>query len=189
MGDGCHSTHGSSCDIQSPQHVVAENFTMHPSLTHIHPELLEAFTGTALVRHYEKGETVYRRGQPARGVFLIQKGRVRFLLAGPGGDRLALHSAGPKAVLALGETMSGRPYEATAEVLEPAEVSFIRRDDLLSYLREHRNLCLQIVQLLSEDLHTLYEQYRTVGGPATRAKRGATSGRAVTDKSWRRFAP
>ncbi|HEV2118114.1 MAG TPA: cyclic nucleotide-binding domain-containing protein [Terriglobales bacterium] len=105
-----------------------------------------------------------------RGIFLIQKGRVRLQL-GEGCNSLSLHVAGAGAVLGLGETMSGNPYEATVETLEPCEIAFLRGEDFLSYLRHNCSLCLQLVQLLSEDLHQLYQQYRTIGGPARRTRK------------------
>lgn len=150
---------------------------LHRHLGTIQPELLRAFEGIAVVRHYPKGAAVYRRGRSVRGLFLLQKGRARILLE-EGGGGLALHVAGPGAVLALGETMSGTPYEATVETLEPCQIAFLRREDFLGYLRQNCGVCLQLVQLLSEDLHQLYQQYRTVGGPATRARRRRANGAA-----------
>jgi CRP/FNR family transcriptional regulator, cyclic AMP receptor protein len=149
----------------------------HRNLGTIQPELLRAFEGAAQVRRYDKGEAVYRRGRPVRGVFLIQKGRVRLLL-GESTRGLALHVAGAGAVLGMGETMSGTPYEATVETLEPCEIAFLRREDFLGYLSQNCALCMQLVQLLSEDLHQLYEQYRTIGGPATRTRKPRSHGSA-----------
>lgn len=131
----------------------------------------------ASARQYRKGATVYRQGRPVRGVFLLKKGRARILL-GEGPIGLALHVAGPGTILGLGETMSGNAYEATVETLEPCEIAFLRREDFLGYLRQNCGICLQLVQLLSEDLHQLYEQYRTIGGPATRTRKPRSNGSA-----------
>ena len=147
---------------------------LHRNLGTVQPELLRAFESTAQVRHYRPGTTVYRRGRPVRGVFLIQKGRARLLLGEGGG--LALHVAGAGSVLGLGETMSGSPYDATAETVEPCDIAFLRREDFLAYLRQNCGLCMQLVQLLSEDLHQLYQHYRTIGGPATRTRKAKANG-------------
>ena len=143
----------------------------------IQPQLARAFEGGALVRHYRKGTAVYRRGRAVRGVFLIRKGRVKLLL-GEGPSGLALHIAGPGSVVGLGETVSGAPYEASVETLETCEIAFLPREEFLKYLRAHCDICLQLVQLLSADLHQLYQQYRTVGGPATRRRKPRTNGSA-----------
>lgn len=150
---------------------------LHRHLGAIQPELLRAFEGTALVRHYRKGTAVYRRGRAVRGVFLIRKGRVKLLL-GEGPSGLALHIAGPGSVLGVGETVSGAAYEASVEALEACEIAFLPREEFLRYLRTNCNICLQLVQLLSEDLHVLYQQYRTVGGPATRHRKPRGNGAA-----------
>ncbi len=154
---------------------------LHRNLGTIQPELLRAFEGIAQARHYRPGTTVYRRGRPVRGVFLIQKGRARLLLGESGG--LALHVAGAGSVLGLGETMSGSPYDATAEAVEPCDIAFLRREDFLAYLRQNCTLCMQLVQLLSEDLHQLYQQYRTIGGPATRVRKPRANGSGHSQKA------
>lgn len=150
---------------------------LHRHFGAIQPELLRAFEGGALVRQYRRGTAVYRRGRPVRGIFLIRQGRVKLRL-GEGPGALALHVAGPGSLLALGETMSGAPYEASVETLEACEIAFLPREDFLKYLRTNCDICLQLVQLLSEDLHQLYQQYRTVGGPATRRRKPRTNGSA-----------
>jgi hypothetical protein len=56
---------------------------------------------------------------------------------------------------------------------------FVRRKDLLKFLREHREACLQVVHLLSSDLHTAYERVRSIGLSRTRRTRAqARPGRA-----------
>ena len=165
-----------------PSSICEEGPVLQANLATIQPDLLRAFDGPALLRSYRKGATVYRRGRAVRGLFLLQKGRVKLSL-GDTPTAFSLHVAGPGSVLALGETMAGSPYEATAETLETCQVVFVRREDFLNYLREHRELCLQIVQQLSEDLHLLYQRYRTVGGPPTRVRRSKSGPPVAIDKA------
>jgi hypothetical protein len=51
----------------------------------------------------------------------------------------------------------------TAELLDNAQVATVRRKDLLHFLRLHREACLQVVNLLSQDLHIAYDRVRSVG--------------------------
>lgn len=37
----------------------------------------------------------------------------------------------------LPATVTGKPYELTADVIEPTQANFIARDDFLRFLREH----------------------------------------------------
>ncbi len=45
------------------------------------------------------------------------------------------------------------------------------RKDLLKFLREHREVCLEVVRMLSQDLHGAYERVRTIGMIRTRHPR------------------
>jgi hypothetical protein len=42
-------------------------------------------------------------------------------------------------------------------------VASVKRKDLLTFLREHREACLRVVDLLSQDLHIAYDRVRSVG--------------------------
>jgi len=49
----------------------------------------------------------------------------------------------------------------------------VRRKELLRFLHDHREVCLQVVNLLSEDLHVAYDRVRAVGlGRVRRARSG-----------------
>ena len=75
--------------------------------------------------------------------------------------------------------MSGKPYELTAEMLDHAQVAFVRRKDLLRFLRHHREACLQVVHLLSQDLHSAYDRVRSMGLQHTRRTRFAHLAQAL----------
>jgi CRP-like cAMP-binding protein len=128
----------------------------------VSPELLRAFAGAAS-RTYYGGAPIYKRGTRAQGVFLVQAGQVK-LCPEPERRQSRFHIAGPGVIIGLGESMSGQPYDATAEPVHAATLAFLAREDLLDYLREHCDSCLQLVQLLSEHLHQFCEQYRRARG-------------------------
>ena len=79
--------------------------------------------------------------------------------------------AGPGEVLGLGATLSNTPYEITAELLDNSQVVFVRRKDLMKFLREHREVCMEVVRMLSQDLHGAYERVRSIGMIRTRHAR------------------
>jgi len=43
-----------------------------------------------------------------------------------------------------------------------ATIAFVPRDSLLEFLRRHCDFCMQVVRLLSEDLHRLYHKFRSI---------------------------
>ncbi|HZQ70361.1 MAG TPA: cyclic nucleotide-binding domain-containing protein [Terriglobales bacterium] len=132
---------------------------------------LEAFDSIKSVVSFERGSVVFSEGQPARGVFVICEGRVRLSVCSDSGRRLLLRIAGPGEVLGLSASLSGSPYEVTAETLDNARVALVKRKDLVRFLRDHREACLQVVHLLSQDLHTAYDRVRSVGLGRSRRSR------------------
>ena len=66
-------------------------------------------------------------------------------------------------VLGLPATVTGKPYELTAEVIEPTQANFIARDDFLRFLREHGEAALRVAQQLGETYHSAVAEMRTIG--------------------------
>ena len=56
------------------------------------------------------------------------------------GKTLILKIAEPGEVLGLSATVSGKPYELTAETMDPCQVNFVGREDFLRFLKEHMTL-------------------------------------------------
>jgi CRP/FNR family transcriptional regulator, cyclic AMP receptor protein len=129
------------------------------------------FDAIKAVTRVPRGETLFHEGRVPRGVFVICEGRVKLSVCSENGKRLMLRVAGPGEVLGLSATMSGKGYELTAEAMDMVQVAFIKRRDLLKFLRDHREACLQVVHLLSQDLHTAFDRVRTVGLTRTRRVR------------------
>jgi CRP-like cAMP-binding protein len=107
-------------------------------------------------------EPLFRRGDACRGIYMVEEGRVRLLLAAEQPSSVAFEIAGPGSVLGLAETLSGADYKLTAEAQMGTRLTYIDRQRFLSHLSEDQHFCLQIVQLLSEDLHSLYHRVRTL---------------------------
>jgi len=134
----------------------------------LEPDALEAFDGIKSTQMYAKGTVLFREGQSARGVFLLCEGRVRLSICSESGHRMTVRVAGPGEMLGLSAALAGGSYEVTAEALDRVQVAAVRRKDLLHFLQEHREVCLQVVNLLSEDLHVAYDRVRAVGLGRTR---------------------
>ena len=130
---------------------------------------LEAFDRVKSTIACPQHTVLFREGQPARSVFVLCEGRARLSVCSESGKRLTLHIAGPGEVLGLSAALSGTAYEVTAELLDNAQVAMMKRKDLLGFLREHREACLHVVDMLSQDLHIAYDCVRSVG--LSRARR------------------
>ncbi len=127
------------------------------------PEALAAFDGIKTAQTFPKGTILFREGHPARGIFLVCEGRVRLSVNSESGHRIVLRTAVAGEVLGLSAALAATSYEVTAEVMENCTVAQIRRKELLHFLRQHCDVCMQVVNQLSEDLHVAYDRVRMVG--------------------------
>lgn len=134
-------------------------------------EVLKDFDLLKSVTQYPRGTTLFRQGHSAPNVFVVCNGRVRLSVCSESGRRLTLRIAGPGEVLGLSASLSDSPHEITAELLDNAQVAVVKRGDLLRFLHEHREACLQVVSLLSQDLHIAYDRVRSLGLGRSRRSR------------------
>ena len=132
------------------------------------PEALAAFDGIKSSQTYPKGSVLFREGHPARGIFLVCKGRIRLSVCSENGHRMVLRTVGAGEALGLSAALASTNYEVTAEAMESASIAYIRRKELLHFLRQHCDVCMQVVNQLSENLHVAYDRVRTVGLGRTR---------------------
>ncbi len=110
-----------------------------------------------------KGTLLFAEGRPSRGVYVLCEGRAKLSICSETGKRMMLRVAGPGEVLGLGATLCGNAYEVTAELLDTAQVVFVKRKDLLKFLRSNPGTCMEVVRRLSDDLHCAYERVRSIG--------------------------
>jgi CRP/FNR family transcriptional regulator len=136
-------------------------------------DVLQDFNSIKVLNDCPRGTVLFEEGHPARGIFVLCEGRVRLSVCSEAGRRLTLRTVGAGEVLALSASLAGGMHEATAETLENSRVAVVRRKDLLKFLHKHREACLQVVQLLSENLHLAYDRVRSIGLARTRRSRGA----------------
>jgi len=115
------------------------------------------------VASYPKGATLFVEGQNPRGVFIICTGRVKLSTSSADGKTLILRVADRGEVLGLAGAVSGKPYQATAEVLEPSQVNFIPRDRFLQFLGQYGEAALRVAQQLSENYHVALSEMRNIG--------------------------
>jgi CRP-like cAMP-binding protein len=122
---------------------------------------------------FSKGATFFREGTTAAGIYLVERGAVRILLPAP--DRLnqLLEVARAGTILGLSESLSGENYRVTVEAEEQTTAAFVARKSLLELLSSNQELCMQVVRLLSENLHGLYHLFRSVSAHPGRPRRRA----------------
>src|SRR6516165_9241779 len=112
---------------------------------------------------YPKTATLFVEGQSPRGVFILCSGRVKLSTSSADGKSLIVRIADSGEVLGLPATVTGKPYDLKAEVIQPAQANFIAREDFLAFLREHGEAALRVAQQLGETYHSAIAEMRTIG--------------------------
>ena len=112
---------------------------------------------------FPAGAIIFMEGQPARGVYVVRQGRVKLLTTNSEGRTLILKIAKPGEALGLHSVITGKPYDVTAEILQPTELAFIPRADFLNFITKHGDACLHYASLLSRDCRAAYDVARSIG--------------------------
>ena len=124
---------------------------------------LQAFEGIKYATAYPKGAVLFVEGQAPRGIFVLCKGRVKLSICATDGKTLIVKIAEPGEVLGLSASVSGKPYELTAETIDTCQVNFVKRDDFLHFLREYSEACFKVAEQLSEKYNTACHEVRSLG--------------------------
>lgn len=124
---------------------------------------LKDFNAVKSPATYPAGALLFLEKQDPRGVFVLCGGEVKLSISSSAGKRLILKIAKPGEILGLMATMSGTPYEVTAETLHPCQVAFLRRVEFLRFVAKHPEAYQGVVKQLSTLYNGACEQLRTVG--------------------------
>lgn len=112
---------------------------------------------------YPRGSVLFIEGQPSQGVYILCQGRIKLSTCSRDGKVIILQIAEPGEVLGLSAVISDSSYEVTAEVIEPCQISFVRKSDFLRLLRENTDACLNAVKQLSHNYQTAHLQICSLG--------------------------
>ncbi len=111
---------------------------------------------------YPAGAIVFVEGQKSRGVYVLTHGLVKLTTTNLAGRTLIVKIVQPGDILGLQEAVGDSPCELTAEVLQPAQLAFIHREDFFRFLRRHNDAYLHVTVRLSQDCQTAYELIRSI---------------------------
>lgn len=106
---------------------------------------------------------LFIEGQQPRGVFVLCAGKAKLSTSSREGKTIITKLSESGDVLGLNSVISNRPYEVTAEMMEPGQANFIPRESLLQFLKEHGEVALRVAEQLSRNYYTAYEEIRTLG--------------------------
>jgi CRP/FNR family cyclic AMP-dependent transcriptional regulator len=119
----------------------------------------------------QSNTVLFTEEQDPRAVFFLLNGRVKLSMNSVEGRRLILGIVGPGEILGLASTISGKPFDMTAETQSPSVLASIPRDRFLDLLLGYPIASHNVARLLSLENKRYCEQLRTIGLAWTAAAR------------------
>jgi CRP-like cAMP-binding protein len=99
-----------------------------------------------------KGAVLFRRDEPAFGIFLVQKGRISLRLESDDGKPILNRTLTQDSIVGLPSTLSGGRYSLTAVTLEESELAFVDRQALIELIRGEPSLGLELMRALGDEV-------------------------------------
>src|SRR5215813_2628711 len=109
---------------------------------------------------YPRGAVVFREGNTAHGVYVLSSGRAKISISSVDGKKIIIRIARGGDILGLYAGLTGRPFEATAEMLEGGRVDFISRQDLLNLISRQNGYSLELLEVFSRQFSELVDHTR-----------------------------
>ena len=105
--------------------------------------------------HLDRGQTVFREGDPCPGIFVVGSGIVRIYKLAPSGKDHTLHLAGPGQTFAEVASLGCFPCPAYAEAVEDTECVLLPDDPVQALLAADHQLCRDLLIGMGAWVHHL----------------------------------
>lgn len=131
------------------------------------PAALQDLNSMLFPSSYAANVVLFSEKDPAHGIFVVIEGEVKVSINSSDGRRLSLRIARKGEIMGLASTISGDPYDTTAETLYPAKVAHVGRREFLAFLSRHPEAYQVVIEDLTRSVTRARDQLRTVGLSAT----------------------
>ena len=137
-------------------------------------DAVRAVAARTITRRLPKNATLFRRGEPCHGLYIIVEGRIQIHRASPGGREQVLHVEGPGQPVAEVPLFDGGPYPASARALEDSRLLFLPRDAFQQLYRENPEIADAVIRNLGARLRRMVALVAKVTLKDVRARVAAT---------------
>jgi CRP/FNR family transcriptional regulator, dissimilatory nitrate respiration regulator len=119
------------------------------------PEDLAAIAEFTVLRNLERGEYLFRQGEPSEGFYVVQRGAINVHRVSPAGKEQVIH------VFRMGESFAEAAlatptgYPADARAVDASTVLLIPKAPILALIRRRPDLALRMLGSMSQHLRVL----------------------------------
>jgi CRP/FNR family transcriptional regulator len=118
----------------------------------------------ALVKSWDKGETIFSEGDPSDFLLTVLAGRVKVVKLLPSGKEVILEIFGPGDPLGTVVAYEGRPYPASAIALERTSCLLVRRGPFFGLLERHPSMVRGLLVAFTRRIVELAQRIPEVSG-------------------------
>jgi CRP/FNR family transcriptional regulator len=119
---------------------------------------LENIAAITVVKSLEKGEYLFREGDPAIGFYVIQRGAINVHRVTAAGKEQVIHVFRTGDSFAEVAVVSPTGYPADARALEATQVLVVRKEGIFELLKRKPELALRMLGSMSSHLRALVGQ-------------------------------
>jgi CRP/FNR family cyclic AMP-dependent transcriptional regulator len=113
--------------------------------------------------HFEQGQILYAPENRSEALFLLKRGRVRIYKLDQEGREFTLDVVEASTIFGEMALTAQRLWGAYAEAMEPTDVCILKSEDVESLVRDHPDVGLKMIRVLSERLRLCENRLEDIG--------------------------
>ena len=166
--DGCHAARPCRSDGETPPGSatirvdVLTLLEQIPLFARFSEDARRRLAERSLVRTYGAGHVLFATGDPCRGLYIVETGRVRIYRTSPSGREQVLHVEGPGRAVAELPLIDGGVYPASAITEVESRLAFIPRAEFEALYRANPDVADAIIRELGKRLRHLVHVTETL---------------------------
>jgi len=119
---------------------------------------LHSIADITVAKCLDRGDYLFRQGDPAYGFYIVQKGSVNVHRVNSAGKEQVIHVFRTGESFAEGTLATDTGYPADARAVEPSQVLQVQKTGFVALLRRHPELALKILGSMALHLRSLVGQ-------------------------------